>query len=72
VSVALAGAVFTGAGGAAAGERLAGGGAHLPPDELAALQHTFVHALGTAFVVCASLSAVGVITALVRGDVRRP
>ena len=67
LSVSLAGAVFAGRGGTAAGERLAGR-VCLSPAALAGLQHTFVGAMRAAFIVCASLSAVGVVTALVRGE----
>jgi hypothetical protein len=70
LSVALAGAVFAARGGAAAGAQLSAR-APLPPYELADLRRTFVGAMGTAFTVCAALSAVGVVTALVRGDVPR-
>ena len=71
LSVALAGAVFASAGGAAAGSRLSAERAHLPPGSLAALQHTFVGAMREAFLVCAAISAVGVVTAVVRGEARR-
>jgi EmrB/QacA subfamily drug resistance transporter len=71
LSVALAGAVFARLGGAAASDRLAAAGSDLPPAELRALQHTFTHALHTAFLVCAAVSAVGVLTALVRGEKAR-
>jgi EmrB/QacA subfamily drug resistance transporter len=72
LSVALAGAVFTAGRGAAAGERLVRERASLPPGELAALQHGFLAAMRAAFLVCAAISAVGVLTALVRGEARRP
>jgi EmrB/QacA subfamily drug resistance transporter len=70
LSVALAGAVFALRGGVAAGARLADG-AHLPPDQIADLQETFTRALRSAFVLCAAISAVGVLTALVRGEEKR-
>jgi sugar phosphate permease len=70
LSVALAGASFSAAGGAAAGERLTSG-ANLSLDEIGALQRAFVHGLRVAFLVCAAISAVGVVTAVLRGDVPR-
>ena len=71
LSVALAGAVFASAGGAGAGERLSAERARLPPAARAALEQTFTGALREAFLVCATISAVGVLTALVRGDAPR-
>lgn len=75
LSVALAGAVFASAGGAAAGGALvslrqSGRG---NPQQLAALQQTFVSGFHLAFIVCAVIAAIGVFTSLVRGkeDVRR-
>jgi EmrB/QacA subfamily drug resistance transporter len=72
LSVAIAGAVFTGLGGAAAGaalmaRRAAGGGAGAAA-ETAALQAQFLHAFHAAIVVCGALAALGVLTALVRGS----
>jgi EmrB/QacA subfamily drug resistance transporter len=68
LSVALAGAVFAAKGGAVAGGALAARRAGLSPEQVAALEGTFVDATHTAFVVCAVISAVGVVTALIRGD----
>jgi MFS family permease len=65
LSVAVGGAVFTSVGGAAAGTALAAGRETLRVQQV--LQHTFVAGLHAAFVVCAALAAVGVVTALVRG-----
>ena len=67
LSVAVAGAVFTSSGAAAAGVALAGGRGTLSVAQVQALQQTFVTGLHAAFVVCAVLAAVGVMTALVRG-----
>ncbi len=67
LSVAVAGAVFTSFGGAAAGAALAAGRETLSVAQVAALQQTFVTGLHAAFVVCAMFAAVGVVTALVRG-----
>lgn len=67
LSVALSGAVFAAKGGVAAGERLAAEGGRLSHAELAGLQQTFLHALHGAFVLCAAISGLGVVTALVRG-----
>jgi EmrB/QacA subfamily drug resistance transporter len=71
LSVALAGAVFSAAGGAAAGERLSALRGQLPPDQLAVLEHAFLRGMREAFTVCAAISAVGVLTALVRGEAPR-
>jgi EmrB/QacA subfamily drug resistance transporter len=67
LSVAVAGAVFTGLGAASAGSVLAAGRETLGIEQLRALQQTFVTGLHAAFLVCAALSAVGVLTALARG-----
>jgi MFS family permease len=67
LSVAVAGAVFTSFGGAAAGATLAANRETLSVAQVQALQQTFVTSLHAAFVVCAVLAAVGVVTALVRG-----
>jgi EmrB/QacA subfamily drug resistance transporter len=69
LSVALAGAVFAARGGVDAGARLAEERATLPPWEEHALAATFVGAMHAAFLVCAGLAAVGVVTAFIRGDV---
>ena len=63
----MAGAVFTSSGGAAAGSALAAGRETLSVDHARALQQTFVTGLHAAFVVCAVLAALGVVTALLRG-----
>jgi MFS family permease len=67
LSVAVAGAVFTSFGGAAAGAALLAGGVTLSPEQVRALQQTFVTGLHAAFVACAVLAALGVVTALLRG-----
>jgi EmrB/QacA subfamily drug resistance transporter len=70
LSVALAGAVFTGLGGAAAGAALAANqdaGAGTAA-ETAALQSEFMHALHATIVVCGALAALGILTTLVRGS----
>lgn len=70
VSVALAGAIFVSLGGAAAGAALAAAaqGSPLPQGHVAALQATFTTAFHAAFVACACIAAVGVLTSLVRGS----
>jgi EmrB/QacA subfamily drug resistance transporter len=70
LSVAVAGTVFTSFGGAAAGAVLEAGRESLSAQQARALQQTFVAGLHAAFVVCAALAAVGVVTALVRGKER--
>jgi EmrB/QacA subfamily drug resistance transporter len=67
LSVAVAGAVFTSFGGAAAGAALAAGRETLRMEQARALQQTFVAGLHAAFMVCALLAALGVVTALLRG-----
>ena len=67
LSVAVAGAVFTSFGGAAAGAALAAGRETLSVEQARALQQTFVTGLRAAFVACAVLAALGVVTALLRG-----
>jgi EmrB/QacA subfamily drug resistance transporter len=67
LSVALAGAIFTSQGGAAAGAILATAGSTLPPAQVSALQQTFVNSFHTTFLVCAAIAAIGIFTSLVRG-----
>ncbi len=64
LSIALAGAIFTGFGSAVAGSVLAAnkGGAHT-----AALQQTFVSGFHTTFLVCAAIAAIGIFASLIRG-----
>lgn len=68
LSVALAGAIFTGLGGAAAGLALT---MHPHGANTAALQQTFVDSFHTAFIVCACIAALGIITSLTRGKETR-
>ncbi len=67
ISVALAGAIFASLGGAAAGRILVTYGQALTAAQIHALQQTFTYAFHTAFIVCASIAAIGVLTSLVRG-----
>ena len=69
LSVALAGAIFTRLGGAAAGhELIALQYSHpLPAAQLSALQQTFSTAFHAAFLTCAMIAAIGVFTSLIRG-----
>jgi len=69
VSVALAGAIFAGLGGAAAGGMLSSG--HIKETQVSALQQTFAHSFQVTFLVCAGIAAVGVFTSLVRGKEER-
>lgn len=68
LSVALSGAVFAARGGVAAGQQLVALRDRVPPEALAPLHRTFLGGLRAAFLVCAAVSAVGVFTALVRGE----
>jgi EmrB/QacA subfamily drug resistance transporter len=70
VSVAVAGAVFAGLGGAAAGSAMAStpvGDAARP-----ALEAEFLRAFHAALAVCAAFAAFGALAALLRGEDRRP
>jgi len=64
LSVALAGAIFTSLGGAAAGRALASAGGR--PADPAQIE-TFMHAFRWSLWVCAAVAAIGVVTSLVRG-----
>jgi len=66
LSVALAGAIFASLGGAAAGRELVSNPA-LSPAEISSLQQAFTSGFHAAFIVCASIAAIGVLTSLVRG-----
>jgi fucose permease len=68
LSVALAGAIFTGLGGATAGAILVAGkgGANTPE-----LQATFAHSFQVTFIVCACIAAIGIFTSLTRGKEER-
>jgi hypothetical protein len=71
VSVALAGAVFASAGAATAGAQLVAERNHPSSgasERTAALQQTFTHGFHAAFLVCAALAALGILTSLVRGS----
>jgi EmrB/QacA subfamily drug resistance transporter len=69
ISVALAGAIFATLGGATAGRLLvsAGNTGALSASQVAALQQQFSTAFHAAFVVCAAIAALGILTSLVRG-----
>jgi predicted MFS family arabinose efflux permease len=70
LSVAVAGAIFAGLGGAAAGRALAVAAMTVPgaASEIVALQRTFLAGFRAALTVAAGLAAVGILAALVRGD----
>jgi len=73
LSVVIAGAMFAGLGGSAAGRALAGAQAgELIGADVGALQQTFLAGFRGALVVLAAVAAIGVVAALVRGDERRP
>jgi hypothetical protein len=69
LSVALAGAIFAGLGGAEAGRALVSRAiSHAtPPTDAGALQETFLTSFHTALLVCAGVAAAGIVTALIRG-----
>src|SRR5947209_14031412 len=66
LSVALAGAIFTSLGGAAAGRELITSN-HLTAAQITNLQQTFLNSFHVTFIVCAGIAAVGIFTSLVRG-----
>jgi EmrB/QacA subfamily drug resistance transporter len=68
LSVALAGAIFVGLGGATAGSTLA---THASNLQHISYQHTFDTAFQAAFLVCAALAAIGIGASLVRGKEER-
>jgi EmrB/QacA subfamily drug resistance transporter len=69
MSVALSGTVFAALGGATAGALLSSPHVHsLPLTSLSGLQHTFVSSFHAALLVCAACAALGILTALARGD----
>jgi EmrB/QacA subfamily drug resistance transporter len=69
MSVALTGTVFAALGGAAAGTLLSSPQAqHLSLAGINALQQTFVSSFHAALLVCAAFAAVGIFTALARGN----
>src|SRR5712692_4814175 len=72
LSVAIAGAVFTGLGGAAAGSILVMQQQRqtLSAEQINALQSTFVSSLHAALLVCAAFAGIGIFTSLVRGNER--
>jgi EmrB/QacA subfamily drug resistance transporter len=74
MSVALAGAIFTGLGGAAAGRTLlAANAVHSGvTDEITAAQVNFLTGFHAALLACAGVAAVGIFTALVRGPESKP
>jgi EmrB/QacA subfamily drug resistance transporter len=74
LSVALAGAIFTGLGGAAAGRiLLAANAVHSGvTDEIAAAQINFLTGFHAALLACAGVAAIGILTALIRGPENKP
>jgi EmrB/QacA subfamily drug resistance transporter len=73
LSVALAGAIFAGLGGASAGWALAAtwaGG--VAPENIAALQQTFLTGFKCSLMVCAAVAAIGLLAAIVRGNEQPP
>jgi len=68
LSVAVAGAVFTSLGGAAAGNLIV---SLTNSTQLSVLQHTFDSAFHATFIVCAAIAAIGIFASLVRGKEER-
>jgi len=72
LSVALAGTVFTGLGGAAAGRALIGAGTRIATvADIDTLQRRFLGGFEGALMVSAAIAAMGILAVLVRGDERR-
>jgi len=72
LSVALAGTVFTGLGGAAAGRALIGAGTRIATAaDIETLQRRFLGGFEGALMVSAAIAAMGILAVLVRGDERR-
>ena len=69
LSVALAGAIFAGLGGAVAGQMLAIQQYNhaLSATQVIALQQTFTYAFHVTFITCAVIAAIGIFASLVRG-----
>ena len=69
LSVALTGTVFAALGGTLAGTLLSSPQSHsFSPAHIQVLQHTFEQGFHAAFLVCASCAAIGIFTALARGN----
>ena len=68
LSIALAGAVFAGAGGSQAGRGLL----HANPNQTAQLRDQLTSAFRTTFLTCAAVAAIGVVTSLIRGPEDKP
>ncbi len=68
LSVAIAGAIFAGLGGAAAGNLIV---THTNSVQLTTLQHTFDTAFRATFIACAAIAAIGIFASLVRGKEER-
>src|SRR5260370_26020157 len=69
MSVALTGTVFAALGGATAGSLLSSPQAQsLPPTSIHALHQTFLSGFHTSLLVCAAFAALGIFTALARGN----
>jgi EmrB/QacA subfamily drug resistance transporter len=68
LSIALAGAVFAGAGGSQAGRALL----HADPNQTAQLRDQLTSAFRTTFLTCAAVAAIGVVASLIRGREGRP
>jgi EmrB/QacA subfamily drug resistance transporter len=69
MSVAITGTVFAALGGATAGTLISSSGAHtLSSTNLNGLQNTFVNSFHAALLTCAAFAALGIFTALARGD----
>lgn len=72
MSVALTGTIFAAVGGAAAGTVLSSPRAQsLSLASISALQQTFVNGFHVALLVCATFAALGIFTALARGETKR-
>src|SRR5881296_1924027 len=72
LSVALAGAIFAGLGGAQAGRTLIETNHSLSEGEISAMQLTFLRGFHAALLVCSAIAAAGIFAALARGPETEP
>ncbi len=68
LSIALAGTIFAAFGGAIAGNILSAHTQHLSTSQVSSLQQTFIGGFHAAFLACAAFAAIGIFTALARGN----
>jgi EmrB/QacA subfamily drug resistance transporter len=70
LSVALAGTIFIGLGGAVAGNLLSTQAGNLSPERVSSLQAMFINGFHASLLICALFAAIGIFTAIARGKLR--